>query len=68
MDTEAEHELRYTLYVKTYGFKNHCVKAVGQTLARSLYTLFGDRVRLVDHRSQPIVFDPDAHDFGLGES
>jgi len=65
---ESDHELRYTIYVKTYGDKAKCVKDIGQTLCRILRLAFGERVRVVDHRSKPVQFDPEARDFGQGES
>ena len=66
--TEQDNSLRFTIYIDTYGNKARCVRSVGQTLARLLYTAFGDRFRMVDHRSQPIEFDPAAHDWGFGET
>ena len=65
---EQEHELRFTVYVTTYGDKPKCVRDIGHTLSRFLYTSFGDRYRMVDHRSQPIDYDPSAHDWGVGEA
>jgi hypothetical protein len=66
---EDTYMLRYTVYISAYGQKQKCIKDTGMTLAKMLHTAFGDnRVRIVDHRSRPIVFDPDRHDFGLGEA
>lgn len=65
---EQENELRFTIYISSYGNKAKCVRDVGRTLCRILQTAFGDRVRVMDHRSKPVQFDPDAHDFGMGEA
>lgn len=65
---EEHHELRFTIYITTFGHKAKCVRDIGHTLCRILHTAFGNRFRIVDHRSQPIDFDPDAHDWGMGEA
>ena len=65
---DDEHEIRWTIYVKTYGHKAKCVRSIGQTLARVLYTAFGDNFRLVDHRSQLVEWDKNKHDWGFGET
>lgn len=66
---DQEWDLRYTVYVRTTGNdKKQRVAAVGMTIAKALYLAFGDRFRMVDHRSEPIIFDPDAHDWGFGEA
>ena len=65
---EEELELRYTIYVKTYGTKAKCVRDIGHVLCKMLYSQFPGRFRIADHRSQPIEYDPDAHDFGVGEA
>ena len=65
---EQENELRFTLYVTTYGKKSKCVRDIGHALSRMCYLTFGNRYKLVDHRSQPIEYSPDDHDWGLGES
>ena len=65
---EGQHEIRFTLYVDTFGDKNKCVKDSGRFLSAALYQVFGDKFRLMDHRSRPVDFDPDAHDFGTGET
>ena len=65
---DQENELRFTIYVQAYGDKAKCVRSIGQTLAKTLYTVFGSRFRIVDHKSQPIEFDKDKHDWGFGET
>jgi len=67
-DGEDEYLLHYMVYVTAYGQKQKCIRDTGMTLAKMLHAAFGDRVRIVDHRSRPITFDPDRHDFGLGEA
>ncbi len=58
--TAQENDLRFTIHVKTYGEKRKCVRDVGLALSRALYLQFGDRFTIVDHRSQPISYDPGA--------
>lgn len=65
---DEEHELVFTVRVRSYGRKSKCVNDTGQTLARILYQAFGDRFEMVDHKGRPITVDPDAHDWGFGET
>ena len=65
---EQEHELVFTVHVRSYGRKEQCVRRVGKTIAKALYLAFGDRFTMVDHKRRPIDFDPDAHDWGFGEN
>jgi hypothetical protein len=44
------------------------VKDSGRFLASTLHQAFGDNVRIVDHRLRPVKFDPNAHDYGTGET
>jgi hypothetical protein len=67
MNAEQDNEVRYTVYVNTYGQKRKCVLDVGQRLARMLYLEFGPNFRIMDHRSQLIEYDPKRHDWGFGE-
>ena len=65
---QAEHEIQFTINVKTYGVKERCVRMVGQTLAKMLYLSFGDKFTLTDHRNRVVAYDPKAHDWGFGET
>jgi hypothetical protein len=65
---EETHELRFIVYVTTYGTKPKMVKDTGRVLSKMLHETFGDRFRVVDHRSNPVIWDAEAHDFGLGEA
>jgi hypothetical protein len=65
---EQEHELQFTVYITTYGRKVKMVKDSGRFLAATLHQAFGDNVRIVDHRLRPVKFDPNAHDYGTGET
>lgn len=65
---QTEHEIIFTIHVKTYGVKERCVRSVGKTLAKILYLSFGDRFTLFDHRNRSVAYDPKAHDWGFGET
>ena len=65
---DEEHELVFTVRVRSYGRKSQCVRNTGIAIARALYQALGDRFTMVDHKSRPIIFDPDAHDWGFGEN
>ena len=66
--TDAQHELLFRVYIPSYGRKARQVDRVGRILARVLNQAFGPGFHITDHRSRPVDFNPDAHDFGLGES
>lgn len=68
VSTEDEHDLRFTVYVRSFGKKAKCVNDIGLTLSRVLWTEFGDKYKLTDHRSRLVEFNPKAHYWGLGEN
>lgn len=65
---ETTHTLRFTIYVEGYGHKSKIVRDKGRVLNRVLREAFGEGVVIHDHRGKPIDWDPDEHDFGLGEA
>lgn len=66
---EKAYKLVYTIEVETRGTnKRRRVAAIGSRIARFGWMTFGDRFSMKDHLGKEISFDPDAHDFGLGEA
>ena len=66
---DKEWQLEYTVRIRASGTnKARRVAEIGRRVARFGWVTFGDRFEMYDHRGRRIKFDPDAHDFGLGEA
>lgn len=68
LDNDDTHDIRFSVHVTGYGKKPALVKSIGKVICKELYLQFGDRLRVLDHKSREIPYDPNAHDWGLGEN
>lgn len=68
LDHDDEHDIRFSVRIKSYGQKPALVRSIGKALCRELYLQFGSRLTVTDHRGRVITFNPNEHDWGLGDN